>query len=436
MTQDSQTAVARPVLEEPEAPAPTPDNNIFSIMNKAEVKSPFRAGVAGDGKTNPKAEIKGISDYTLPVAGRTVDGKFVPYTEAELAADPQLNTSVAAENFFRTRTGDNESDANTVARTYLRSVYDATLASEGAPAEPMPPVDPSPEALDKYNTAYTNWMNENSKAVGKAQAAVNQVKEAVAKGQFELADKLVSNQATKVKVDGVEYRAYSTKARDGVAALEALRPTIDSIKSEVADINENTGYAPLQLMIPQVARAMAMSMNPGSDVSMGSIQEAEASVQDLHNSGLSMGDAMTIFATWASQIGEKGPKESLANIAKGYVKKKLEVMSVPTLKAKLISLLDHAEKAGEAYREANLIGYGAKKDAPHTSPEAKDGSKKEPSPEPASEGDKKEDWRKKPATRKKKKKTESPVRVRSVKEAMALPVGTKFIDPNGVLRIR
>lgn len=425
MTQDSQTAVARPVLEEPaapapaEAPAPTPDNNIFSIMNKAEVKSPFRAGVAGDGKTNPKAEIQGISDYTLPVAGRTVDGSFVPYTEAELAADPQLNTSVAAENYFRTRTGDSQSDANTVAQNYLRSVYDATLASEGAPAEPMPPVDPSPEALDKYNTAYTNWMNENSKAVGKAQAAVNQVKEAVGKGQFELADKLVSNQGSKVVVEGKEYRAYSTKAREGVAALEALRPTIKSIRSEVSGIDNKTGYAPLQLMIPQVARAMAMSMNPGSDVSMGSIQEAEASVQDLHNQGLSMGDAMTIFATWASQIGEKGPKESLANIAKGYIKKKLEVMSVPTLKAKLISLLDHAEKAGEAYRKANLIGYGAKKDAPHTSPEAKDGSKKEPSPEPTSEGDKKEDWRKKPATRKKEEKKPAPTPTRKPGESYA-----------------
>lgn len=423
MKQDSQTSVARPILGEPaETPAPTEapeDKNIFSIMNKTEVKSPFRASTGGAGDAGTETAIEGISDYTLPSAGRTVDGKFVPYTEAELAADPQLNTTVAAENYFRTRTGDSQSDANTVAQNYLKSVYDATLASEGAPEPPMPPVDPSPEAMDKYNQAVVAWTNENSKAVGKAKAAVNQVKEAVGKGQFELADKLVSNQGSKVVVEGKEYRAYSTKAREGVAALEALRPTIKSIKREVSDIDNKTGYAPLQLMIPQVARAMAMSMNPGSDVSMGSIQEAEASVQDLHNQGLSMGDAMTIFATWASQIGEKGEKKSLADIATGYVKNKLEVMSVPNLKAKLISLLDHAEKAGEAYRKANLIGYG-KKDAPHTSQEAKDGSQKEPSPAPASEGEKKDDWRKKPATRKKEeKKPATPAPARKPGESYA-----------------
>jgi len=419
MTQDSQTAVARPVLEEPaapaptEAPAPTPDNNIFSVMNKAEVKSPFRAGVAGDGKTNPKAEIQGISDYTLPVAGRTVDGSFVPYTEAELAADPQLNTSVAAENFFRTRTGDNESDANTVAQTYLRSVYDATLASEGAPAEPMPPVDPSPEALDKYNTAYTNWMNENSKAVGKAQAAVNQVKEAVGKGQFELADKLVSNQATKVKVDGEEYRAYSTKAREGVAALESLKPVTEGLKKSLSTVKTEDYYA-LELLIPQTARVMAMSLNPGSDVSMGSIAEAEATTR-LTESGLfSSTDIPKILATWVNQKDESArTQQSLFEIAAKHYASKLKTMSAQNMALKLKELLTHAEEAGDAYKKANLIGYG---------------------------DEKKGSWRDRPrekkTEKKDEKKTESPVRVRSVKEAMALPVGTKFIDPNGVLRTR
>lgn len=443
MKQDSQTSVARPVFGEApvteEAPtAPVEDKNIFSIMNKAEVKSPFRTAVGGPGEAGTKTAIEGISDYTLPSAGRTVDGAFVPYTEAELAADPQLNTTVAAENYFRTRTGDSQSDANTVAQNYLKSVYDATLASEGAPEPPMPPVDPSPEAMDKYNQAVVAWTNENSKAVGKAKAAVNQVKEAVGKGQFELADKLVSNQGSKVVVDGKEYRAYTPAAREGVAALEALNPVIDGLKESLKNKDKYSDYASLKLLVPQVARVMAMSMKPGSDVSMGSIAEAEAGTQlQGLEAQFGTGDAMTIMASWLTQKPDaKGEKMSLLDIGTKYFNDKAKALSIEGLKGKLEELLHHAELAGEAYRKANLIGYG-KKDAPHTSPEAKDGSKKEPNPAATSEGEKKDDWRSKPATRKKEeKKPATPVRVRSIAEAKALPKGTIFIDPTGKQRVR
>lgn len=431
MTQDSQTAVARPVLEEPsapastEAPAPAQDGNIFSIMNKAEVKSPFRQ-TGETGPTGKPVAIEGVSDYTLPVAGRTVNGKFVPYTEAELTADPQLNTAVAAENYFRTRTGDSTSDANSVAQNYLKSVYDATLASEGAPAEPMPPVDPSPEALDKYNTAYTNWMNENSKAVGKAKAAVNQVKEAVGKGQFELADKLVQNQGSKVKVGGEEYRAYSIKAREGVAALESLKPVLTGLKEELGSI-EPEDYAGIKLMIPQVARVMAMSMNPGSDVSMGSIAEAEASthLSEAEHAGFNIPTALAMLAGYLEEK-KAGKNPDFIDYMTKFAEKQVKSVSPTAIKTKLGSLIKHAEEAGEAYRKANLIGYGEKKVGSESSD--------------SDEGQKKASWRDRPRAHKKdEKKTETqkaPVRVKSVKEAMALPVGTKFIDPNGVLRTR
>lgn len=359
MKQESSTSVARPVLSEPVTPeAPVESKNIFGIMNKTEVKSPFNKAAGGSAGTNMPTVIEGVSDYTLPVAGRTIDGKFTPYTEAELKADPQLNTALAAENYFRTRTGNNTSDPNSVARSYLTSVYKATLESEGAPEPPMPPVDPSPEAMDKYNAAVVAWTNENARAIGKAKAAVTQVKEAVGKGQFELADKLVQNQGSKVKVGDTEYRAYSPKAREGVAALESLKPVMRVLEASLAKVGENE-YSSLKLLVPQVARVMAMSMNPGSDVSMGSIAEAEAStqLQGLEAQGLSIGDAITVFSSWASQIGEEGKKKSLFEIAKEYGKDKLDAASSKNLAEKMKELLDHAQQAGEAYRKANLIGY-------------------------------------------------------------------------------
>lgn len=393
--QESSTSVARPVgssetsqvTEEPEVPAE--DKNIFSIMNKTEVKSPFTRVGGGAGGANVPAVIEGVSDYTLPVAGRTVDGKFTPYTEAELKADPQLNTALAAENYFRTRTGDNVSDPNAVAQSYLTSVYKATLESEGAPEPPMPPVDPSPEAMDKYNAAVVAWTNENARAIGKAKAAVTQVKEAVGKGQFELADKLVQNQGSKVKVGDTEYRAYSPKAREGVAALESLKPVIDGIKTELGVVSksESPDYAGIKLMIPQVARVMAMSMNPGSDVSMGSIAEAEASTHlgEAEKAGFNLPTAIAMLAGFLEEK-KSGKDVSFIDYMIKFGEKQIESVSPQAIAKKLNTLIDHAEKAGEAYRRANLIGYGDKKELPARKSEV---STPTQAPEPASS-----DWRK------------------------------------------
>jgi hypothetical protein len=301
-----------------------------------------------------------------------------------------MNTAVAAENYFRTRTGDSTSDANIVAQNYLKNIYSATLESEGAPEPPMPPVDPSPEAMDKYNSAVVAWTNENTKAIGKAKAAVNQVKEAVGKGQFDLADKLVSNQGTKVKVGGEEYRAYTAKAREGVAALESLKPVIEGIKTELQAVSKSQtpDYAGIKLMIPQVARVMAMSMNPGSDVSMGSIAEAEASTHlgEAEKAGFNMPTAIAMLAGFLEEK-KAGKDVSFIDYMVKFGEKQIEAVSPQAISKKLSTLIHHAEEAGNAYRKANLIGYGTPE--PKKSPEKGDESDKGWRDRPAKKDDKK-----------------------------------------------
>lgn len=340
----------------------TESSNPYDIANKMDVRNPA-AGLGGAQGADGK--IPGVDDYTIPQNTYTgADGKIHAYTAEELARNPQLDVARSAENYFRSRTGDSKSDINTVARNYLRTQYENTLKTEGTPAEPIYPVSGDLKALDEYNKAHQEWVNKNSQAIGKAQAAVQTVKDAVAKGQFDLADKLIDNQKTTIKLGQKEYRAYDAKGRDGVASLVAVEPVAKAVEGQLKTLKDGD-YTSLQLLIPQAARVMAMRLNPGSDVSMGSIAEAQATtnMEDAQHMGLSVGGALAALAEWMSN-----PDKSFHDIAKNYLAGAVGNASVSGIAGKVSNLLEESGKSAEEYKKANLIGYSGPGDTNGSNP--------------------------------------------------------------------
>lgn len=330
--------------------------NMFDIGNKMGVSSPFGAtGGAGGGAG---VNVPGVTDYTLPENTYTdASGKIQTYSDEELARNPQLNRAKAAENFFRSRTGDNTSSAVDTARNYLNTVRQNALAAEGVPFPPVYPMSATPEAIDKYNEEYRTWQNQNAQAIGKADKAVNEVKEAVAKGQYELADKLQKNQEYTIKINDKEYRAYNTKGRDGVSSLLAVDKIREGVSGDLATLKTGD-YSKLNLLLPQVARVMAMSINPGSDVSMGSLAEVEATakLEEGKKMGLGVEGALAALADWLSQKIE-GKKTSFLKVAKNYLSGAVKQSSTEGIATQARKLLHEAGEASETFKKANLIGY-------------------------------------------------------------------------------
>ena len=370
LTQDKNNTT--PTKEEPTETTISSTGGLYDIGNKMGVRS---IGGSANGLSGDNKNITGISNYTIPQNKYTDrKGNIKQYTNAELDRNPQLNIAKSAENYFRSRTGDNTTQINDLARNYLTTIRNNAITAEGVPFPPVYPVSGNLEAIDKYNEAYRDWENKNAQAIGKADKAVNDVKEAVAKGQFDLADKIVENQKTTIFLPGdKEYRAYDAKGRDGVASLIAVDPVANKLSSELKSLKPGD-YTTLQLLIPQAARVMAMRLNPGSDVSMGSIAEAEATtnMKEAQNMGLSVGGAISAFADWL--IGDKS--RSFKDVAKGYLEGAIQNASVSGIASKVGALLDESAKSAENYKKANLIGY--KNSGDESAPMAKDESNNPP----------------------------------------------------------
>lgn len=342
---------------------PVPQNTLYSNVDNMEVNTPYSAGGVGGSVDGSSIKATGIGDYTVPRAGRTTldpkTGKYVftQYTEDELARNPTLNTFKSAENFFRTRTGNTEGLIDDVARSYLASVRDNVLKAETVPSPPVYPISGDPKDIDVYNERLRTWQNENSKAIGKADKAVQDVKEAVAKGQFELADKLMDAQKSTIRLGGKEYRAYNEKARDNVASLELTEPVANHLKSELSNFGNSSDWEGLKLLIPSVARVVGQRMNPGSQISEGNIAEtaASATAEKVSAMGFSSEAMLAIVAEKLSN-----PTKPLSDIIKEFSTGALKVRSPSGVAAKLRALVETSDKSVERYKKDNLIGYGGK----------------------------------------------------------------------------
>lgn len=342
---------------------PVPQNTLYSNVDNMEVNTPYSAGGVGGSVDGSSIKATGIVNYTVPRAGRTTldpkTGKYVftQYTEDELARNPALNTFKAAENFFRTRTGDNEGAIDDVARSYLASVRDNALKAESVPNPPVYPISGDPKDIDVYNERLRTWQNDNSKAIGKADKAVQDVKEAIAKGQFELADKIIDAQKSTIRLGAKEYRAYNEKARDNISSLELIEPVADHLKSQLAEFGDSSDWEGLKLLIPTVARVVGQRMNPGSQISEGNIAEtsASATAEKVSAMGFSTEAILVILAEKLTN-----PGKDLSEIIKEFSTGALKARSPSGVAAKLRGLVEASDKSVERYKIDNLIGYGGK----------------------------------------------------------------------------
>lgn len=314
-----------------------------------------------------------IINYTVPTNTETVWDDTAkayvnkPISEERLRANPNLDINTAATNFFRSKTGDYKTqDVNEVAKTYLTTVYDNALKTEGVPFPPTRPIRPTPEAIDKYNSAMVEWKNKNAQAIGKAEKAVQEVKDAVYKGQFDYADKLAKAQELQIKVGTGDkaktYKAYNQKARDNVMFMEALEPIANDLKHQLNTIG-NGDYNGLQMLLPLYARVQAGRMNPGAQISEGNIAESKMGVVSdaAKDAGLSIVGVIAVLAEAADRF-TKGKDIKPLELIQDYVKGTIQSVSVGNLKRKMEEGLAASDKTAKSYYTSGLVGYDEKQE--------------------------------------------------------------------------
>lgn len=369
------------------APTEAPKTGHTLYQNVANMDVQNFSGIGGSGDAGSTGVPATISSYTIPRNVYTgPDGKVHAYTPEELTANPSLDIAKSAEAFFRGQTGDNTSTPDKVAQDYLGSVYANSLAANGAPVPPPRPMVATPAAVDKWRQDMVAWQNSNAKAIGKANQDVQEVKSAVAKGRFDLAEKILKTQTDTINIDGKEYRAYNGKSRDAVASLNAIDPIADNLAHEIASLKKTPGdTTTLQTLIPTFARVMGARMNPGSQISMGNIDESKMSsmIEDGKHAGLSVGGALAALAGW--MVDPAANKKSFLQYAKEYATGAIKNISNTGIIEKMEAQLKASKESSELYKAQNLIGY-------KYTPKGGDAPSSIPAPTPESEYTPKTGW--------------------------------------------
>lgn len=358
--------------------AEVPQNTLYQNLDQMQTQNYGFSGAVPDvsGATVPAS----ISEYTIPRNVYTdAQGNIKEYTPAELTANPSLDIAKSAESFFRAQTGDNKSAPDIVARNYLAQVRSNSLAANGVAVPPPRPIVGTPAAIDKWRQDMAAWQNSNAKALGKAEQDVQEVKAAVAKGRFDIADKIMKAQADTISIDGKEYRAYNGKARDAVASLNAIDPIAKTLAQEIHELRAHPGdTTSLQTVLPTFARVMGARMSPGAQISMGNIEESKMSslIEDGQHAGLSIGGALAALAGWMMDSGAN--KKTFAQYAKEYATGAIKNISMVGVLDKMERQLAASKASAELYKEQNLIGYkrpqtggNAPSDLPEGTPEPK-----------------------------------------------------------------
>lgn len=363
--------------------------NQIQIASQMETPLFGSTGISGASATSLSPIISG---YKVPVntenvwddVSKTYINK--PISDERLKANPSLDIATGAENFFRSKTGDyTTKDINTVAQSLLTTVYDNALKTEGTPFPPARPIRPTPESIDKYNTAMVEWQNKNAQAIGKAEKAVQEVKDAVSKGQFDYADKLAKAQELQIKVGEGDkaktYKAYNQKARDNVMFMEALEPIAKDLKHQLNTIGDGD-YNGLQMLLPLYARVQAGRMNPGAQISEGNIAESKMGVVSdaAKDAGLSTVGVIAVLAEAADRF-IKGEDIKPLELIQDYVKGTIQSVSVGNLKRKMKEGLVASDKTAKSYYTSGLVGYDEKDEAKGPPSDRKDESQYTPKTE-------------------------------------------------------
>ena len=181
------------------------------------------------------------------------------------------------------------------ASTYLRSIYENTI-KENVPTVPTPmmALDPKTGRIDqgKFQQLLSEYAAKGIQAEGKARAAVMAARGTLADEANKYGMATVEQRETEL-ADGVLLRDKS--ARDQAAALRTNFGNIDSLQKELNAAGTNT--TALGLLAPQIARAYATALNPGAQLSEGSLDEVARALypEQFGNKDLIKKAAMGLF---------------------------------------------------------------------------------------------------------------------------------------------
>lgn len=307
--------------------------------------------------------------YTIPKAGRSVNGKWTEYTPEELAANPSLNTEAQTEAYFRSRMNNpTEPDSNKVARAYLDMVGNDEYI-KNRPADIAPQYDFSLSGTHDYQRELSKFQAEDNAARAKANEAKRKIADEVAKGNFDFADQLVKDQALKVKVhtpstDGkpklTEYRASSPEAAKNALFLEKMSPVAKEASEAVDKLNGSSSQVQVKQVAAKVARVAAMYYNPGQAVTMGDIGETEVAnvANDLEKAGFGA-NAFIALVSWFTMPDEEAAKyDGILDFAMKKFGNITQPYTPEEAKKHLKATLDAAKKTKEEYYKAGaLVGY-------------------------------------------------------------------------------
>lgn len=329
-----------------EAPK-TEGHTLYQNLANMKVNNPLAmlggAGGEGDGD--------GAVQLTAPRNANGVDVTTNPQ------GDIEGNTKTWLRNHAY-NSGDYDTDYNQA----MDDVASAVLAKK-----PMPPI---PTGDYKKDTEARNaYRNEVQKVMGEAMEAKLKLRDDIAKGNWEAASKTLESLKGTIKIGSEVYRARDDAARATALSLIPVKSEIPQFEKDLKKV-QPTDPVGLQTMLARGARLYAGAMNPGAQVSEGSLAEVGRQIFGEHGVDLTVLGAQAAAAFFGAPEGEgfKAVAEVLASYASKF--------DGATIKQRLGEMADGAKTAIETTLMSSLVGYGEKKVKHETETEKSDLQKK------------------------------------------------------------
>lgn len=362
-----------------EAPE-TEGHTLYQNLANMKVNNPLAmlggAGGAGEGD--------GTVQLTAPRNAPGVD----------ITTNPQGDIEGNTKTWLRNHaynSGDYDTDYNQA----LNDAASAVLAKK-----PMPPI---PTGDYKKDTEARNaYRNEVQKVMAEAMEAKLKLRDDIAKGNWEAASKTLESLKGTIKIGPEVYRARDDAARATALSLIPVKSELPKFEKDLANV-KSTDQVGLQTMLARGARLYAGAMNPGAQVSEGSLAEVGRQIFGEHGVDLKVLGAQAAAAYAGAPRGEgfKAVGEVLASYATKF--------DGATIKQRLTEMAHGAKTAIETTLGASLVGYGEKKVKPETETEKSDLQKRydelkarldalegrEPASSPTPAPEPKEPWSKK-----------------------------------------
>jgi hypothetical protein len=336
--QQSGRSVAVPNEAPTAAPTAAPTGNAMSDMNTMEVGSPTstatkesdESGLSTPPSNDPKV-LKNDPNYYVNHPDQDVEGNTQKY--------------LRSQGYLTGNT-----DYPTAYKTAMTDVYNGAYKSEGVPPMPDPHDDPTG----------AKWLGMQEAAAGKAQAAVVKWKQSLQDNNYKQAEQYNKNNENVVTLDGTNYRAYDANSKHQVEGVIPIQGEAQKVQSDLKAIDKSD-LAGLRIEAARAARIYAMSMHPGADISMGSLQEV--GTQIFGDGQDELGHTMGMISAYISAPDGKG-----FDAVGKYIDGVLKNYDGATVKNRLTNMMSSAIGANDRTLKGNLIGYESASDKAKKSP--------------------------------------------------------------------